>query len=111
MSATAQRELPAEQRHYVRVLFNGQELTVRTHPGRGVKDITGTVYECNGGEGQCECLPEALTLQQFQEEVLSTFALTEEQHQQRCQLPAGIWDFLMFGGATKEAKKEDMSKY
>ena len=109
MSASAQRELPVEQRHYVRVLFNGHELTVRTPPGRGMKDTSGTVYECNATDG--ECLPQTLTLQQFREEILATFALTDEEHSQRCQLPASMWDLLKFGGAAKEAKKEDMSKY
>jgi hypothetical protein len=104
-------ELPAGDRHYVRVLFNGREVTVRTPPGKGMKDSTGTVYDqCDPEKGEFECLPQRLTLQQFQEGILDTFAMSEKQHSKHCKLPTSVWRLLGFS-RRKDEPKEDTSKY
>lgn len=61
-------------------------------------------------EEQSEQLPQALTLQELEDEVLSAFALTPEHHTERCKLPTGMWDFLNLEGAGKKTA-EDTSKY
>lgn len=51
-TSTAAAEMPADERHYVRALFNGKEVTICTPPGKGKRDTSGTVYDYS--EGDCE---------------------------------------------------------
>lgn len=56
---------PVDDRHYVRVLFNGSEVAVRP---------------------QTSAVGEAMTLGQFREHVMRPYALSEAQHAQRCMV-------------------------
>lgn len=64
-TGAAARARPVDDRHYVRVLFNGREVAVppeTTDPS------------------------EPLTLAQFKHHVLRPYALTEEEHAERCMM-------------------------
>lgn len=95
--------LPLEERHYVRALFNGQELTVRT-PARTVNSES-----CASGDGSRN-LPKLLSLKEFKAEILDKYAKTSAEYSSSCAQGSGFWQFLksISGG---NGTKEDTSKY
>lgn len=95
--------LPLEARHYVRALFNGEELTVRT-PVRTVNSEPGA-----SGDGS-RSLPKLLTLKEFKAEILDVYAKTSADYSSSCAQGSGFWQFLKSISGGK-GTKEDTSKY
>lgn len=72
-TSAAAQTLPTAQRHYVHVLFNGRELAVPP---------------------ATTAAGEALTLERFEEAILSQYALSEGERDARCAVPSWWWGFV-----------------